>query len=115
MSLGAAQNQYTTAGSESFIYNLNGSLTQRVEISSGQTTQNQYDSEDQLIKVIQPEGVQVSMGYDARGRRVSKTVGTVSTRFVWDGDELLAELDESGKLVRSYVYGIEPDEVISRC
>ena len=33
-------------------------------------------------------------------------------RFLWDGAELLAELDGQGNLVRSYVHGIEVDEVL---
>jgi len=35
----------------------------------------------------------VGFGYDASGRRVRKTLGTTTTRYIWDGNNLLAEVD----------------------
>ena len=48
----------------------------------------------------------VTYAYDGDGRRVSKTVNGVTTRFLYDGLEILAELDASGSSVlTSYVHG----------
>ena len=35
----------------------------------------------------------VSFGYDGAGRRVRKTSGSTTTRYIYDGDNLLAEVD----------------------
>lgn len=105
-------NEYTAAGNETFIYNTNGAMTRRTNSTTGLYSQYQYDLEDQLIKVIRADGVEVKFGYDVSGKRISKTMGSSTTRFVWDGDELLAEMDTSGNVLRSYAHGIEPDEVL---
>jgi len=47
--------------------------------------------------------------YDALGRRVSKTVGSLTTVFVNDGLQEIAEY-ENGTLARSYVFGSYIDE-----
>jgi len=47
---------------------------------------------------------QVGFGYDGWGRRVRKTVGTVTTRFLWDADALLMDLDSAGNRVAEYTY-----------
>ena len=39
-------------------------------------------------------------------------MGSVTTRFLWDGAELLGELDSQNKLLKSYVHGPEVDEVL---
>lgn len=46
-----------------------------------------------LAGVRTPDGKTVTFGYDALGRRVSKTVGTTIHRFGWDGNTVLHEWD----------------------
>ena len=54
----------------------------------------------------------VGFGYDGMGRRVRKSGGGGTTRYVWDGESLLAELDTLGQLVAGYTdYGL--DEIAS--
>jgi RHS repeat-associated protein len=43
-------------------------------------------------------------GYDGWGRRVRKTVGTVTARSLWDGGSLLMDLDSAGGRVAEYTY-----------
>ena len=52
-----------------------------------------------LAAVRTPEGKTVTFGYDALGRRVSKSVGNGTRRFGWDGNVVLHEwdVDEAGK------------------
>ena len=47
----------------------------------------------------------VSFTYDAEGLRTSKTVNGEKTVFVWDGDQLVMELSESGKVQKRYIRG----------
>ena len=91
-----------------------------------------WDVEDRLASVqvvdsIRDDGsvpasakVRLEFKYDEQGRRVEKVVQhrisgvwtTVSTiRFVWGGWHLLAELNGSNQLVRSYVWGPGPGGV----
>jgi RHS repeat-associated protein len=56
-----------------------------------------------------------SYAYDYRGRRISRTVygtPTVTIRYAYDGDRILAEYDGSGTLLRKFVYGPGLDEPI---
>ena len=51
------------------------------------------------------------MRYDPLGR-LYETVGssTGTTRFLYDGDNLVAEYDGSGNLLRRYVHGVGVDQ-----
>jgi hypothetical protein len=42
--------------------------------------------------------------YDAANRRVKKTSGAATTIYVWDGDAVIAEYDQSGVLLVDNVY-----------
>ncbi|WP_082140512.1 RHS repeat-associated core domain-containing protein [Chryseobacterium sp. FH2] len=44
-----------------------------------------------LAKVKRPDGKEVSFGYDALGRRISKIGNKKITRYIWDGNVLLHE------------------------
>ncbi|WP_223599010.1 RHS repeat-associated core domain-containing protein [Chryseobacterium sp. GVT01B] len=44
-----------------------------------------------LAKVKRPDGKEVSFGYDALGRRISKIGAKKITRYIWDGNVLLHE------------------------
>jgi len=44
------------------------------------------------------------LGYDAFGRRVCKTANGVTTEYLWDGANLVMELDGSGNPIREYSY-----------
>ena len=46
----------------------------------------------------------VNYTYDAEGLRTSKTVNGEKTVFVWDGDQLVMELSDSGKVQKRYSY-----------
>ena len=61
-----------------------------------------YDSQHRLIGVTQPDGREASYRYDAFGRRISKTVDGLTTKFFWQGDQLVAE--SSPRHHRSYLY-----------
>jgi len=58
----------------------------------------------------------VSFGYDGAGRRVRKWTATTTTRYLSDGDDLLAELDAGGNRVAEYVYypGIDRPHSVRR-
>ncbi|MBM4164689.1 MAG: hypothetical protein FJ222_09665, partial [Lentisphaerae bacterium] len=54
-----------------------------------------------------------SYGYDPLGRRMWTEAGGVTNLHLYDGAHLLADLDATGGVVRSYVYGPEIDELVA--
>lgn len=65
---------------------------------------NHYNALNQLTQTM-TKNYKVSFTYDAEGLRTSKTVNGEKTVFVWDDDQLVMELSESGKVQKRYVRG----------
>ena len=65
---------------------------------------NHYNALNQLTQTL-TKNYKVSFTYDAEGLRTSKTVNGERTVFVWDGDQLVMELSESGKVQKRYIRG----------
>lgn len=105
-----ALNQYTSVAGAAFGHDADGNLTGDGEASY------RYDPQNRLVGVTRGEVV-ASYGYDAVGRRASKTVsaGGVSTTtlFLWAGDQEVADYDGAGGLLRRYVYGPGLDELLA--
>jgi RHS repeat-associated protein len=88
-------NQYIAAGSANFTYDANGNL-----ISDGMNTYA-YDAENRLISASNG----TSLSYDAMGRLWQVARGSSSSRFLYDGDALVAEYDGTGAMAARYVHG----------
>jgi RHS repeat-associated protein len=93
-------NQYTAAGAVSFGYDGRGNLT-----SSGSNAYS-YSAEN-LLKSAPGS---VTLGYDP-ALRLYETVGSSgTTRFGYDGQDLIAEYNAANSLLRRYVHGPGSDE-----
>lgn len=68
-----------------------------------------FDTENRLITATSSL-MSASYVYDPHGRRVSKTVDGVTTAFLLDGTEEIADYDGSGQILRRYIYGPGTDE-----
>jgi len=55
---------------------------------------------------------QITYKHDVHGRRVEKKVDGYSTRYVYDGDHVIAEYDGNNNLLRKYIYGPGTDQPI---
>jgi len=107
-------NQYSAAGPATFCYDANGNLT------SDGTTVYQYSVENQLVQAnaatstgcpTYPGMMTATLGYDPLGRLYQTTNGaSVATQLLYDGDELVAEYDGAGSLLRRYVHGASDDD-----
>lgn len=108
-------NQYATAGSAAFCYDLNGNLT-----ADGASV-FLYDVENRLVeKRAQGAGntncaalsyagaLQAALRYDPAGRLYEVIGASGTTRMLYDGDALVAEFDGAGNLLRRYVHGPNP-------
>jgi RHS repeat-associated protein len=101
-----ALSQYATIGGTSQTYDANGNLT-----SDGSNTYV-YDAENRMTSAT-VGGVTTSLRYDPLGRLYEVNGGATGiTRFLYDGDDLVAEYNSSGTLLRRYMWGDETDEPI---
>ncbi|MCL2679489.1 MAG: hypothetical protein FWF18_04310 [Dehalococcoidia bacterium] len=64
-----------------------------------------YDGLNRLI-AVEVGGVQAEYTYKTDGLRISKTVGGNTTRHIWDGANISAELDDIGTVIAVYVRGV---------
>lgn len=66
-----------------------------------------YDVQGRLRAVVLPDGRAITYLIDAVGRRVGKEIdGTLVAGWLYDGLEVVAELDGSGNVVARYVDGV---------
>jgi len=101
-----ALNQYSSVGAQAIMYDTNGNLT-----DDGTNTYT-YDEENRLLTADNINH-SASYTYDPFNRRVSKTVDGVTTYYVYDGDEVIAEYDVGGLLTAEYTYADSIDEVLT--
>lgn len=98
-------NQYTAVAGSAFAYDSNGNLT------ADPTTfwTYGYDAENRLISATYG-GQTRTLTYDPLGRLYGLTIPEGTTRFLYDGDRLVAEYDAAGTLLRRYAFGPGVDE-----
>ncbi len=97
-------NQYTAAGGASFTYDANGNL------KADGATNYVYDAENRLVSAT--GGSSATLTYDPLGRLFQVVSGGNTTRFLYDGDELVAEYNSSGTLLRRYAHGLGNDDPV---
>lgn len=74
----------------------------------------EWNGQYQLTAVSTNGAVAERHGYDAAGRRLWTWDGTSGTNwFVYDGSQVVADLNEAGGMVRSYVWGPGIDNLLS--
>ncbi|PHR01351.1 MAG: hypothetical protein COB29_14745, partial [Sulfitobacter sp.] len=96
-------NQYTAIGSVVPSYDGTGNM------SSDGFHSFVFDTENRLVSATSAV-MTASYAYDPHGRRASKTVDSVTTAFLLDGAEEIADYDGAGQMLRRYVYGPGIDE-----
>ena len=96
-------NQYSDVGNSPLGYDNNGNLT--TSTSGNQTTTFVYDVENRLVSAN--GGKTATLRYDPLGRLYEVKGATSTTRFVWDGDALIAEYDGGNNLLRRYIHGAD--------
>ena len=89
-------NQYSGAGSATFTYDANGNL-----VSDGANFYL-YDIENRMVGVSGARNA--ALVYDPLGRLWQVTSGSSVSRFLYDGDALVAEYDASGAITARYAH-----------
>ncbi len=99
------RNQYTQiagTGAATLTWDANGNLT-----SDGSTT-FVYDTENRLTGASGAKSA--TLTYDPLGRLYQTVTSAGTSRFVYDGDRLIAEYSTGGAVQRRYVHGAGVDE-----
>jgi len=96
-------NQYTSHAGQSFSYDNNGNLTNFDGWSYN------YNAHNRLTSATKT-GQSLSLEYDASGRLNASTLNGTKTTFLYDGNELVAEYNASGTLLKRYVHGVGSDD-----
>ena len=98
-------NQYVTAGAASLTYDADGNLS-----FDGSSTYG-YDAENRLISATGAKTA--NLVYDPLGRLWQTSGGPAGvTDFLHDGDQIAAEYNGSGAILRRYMWGPGIDEPI---
>jgi RHS repeat-associated protein len=97
-------NRYASVAGTSYSYDGRGNLT-----SDGSRT-FAYDLDNRLTTVS--GSTSLTFAYDPLGRLRQTVSSTATTQFLYDGDDLIAEYDGAGNLLRRYVPGPNVDRPI---
>ena len=96
-----------------YIYDSNGNQTTTIVenyedgelISTVNAATNTYDYHNQLIKIVTEDGTVIQNSYNADGFRTEKEVNGETTYYLYEGNELILEVDEAKNQIARNVYG----------
>jgi RHS repeat-associated protein len=88
---------------KSYEYDDNGNVVAIRDSKKGATTLS-YTGRGAIAGIALPDGTQIRYTYDALNRRVEKSVGNRIERYQYEGKNLTRVLNESGTVLRQYVY-----------
>ena len=77
----------------------------QTKTTGASSEQYTYDGFNRLVKVVNAAGT-TTYDYRPDGLRNSKTVAGVKTAHIWDGQNMSAELNASGAILRAYIRGV---------
>ncbi len=121
-----AANRLLSDGTLNYQYDAEGNRIRQTDIATGDYREFNYDHRNRLVSVVDfsaadVEQQRVEFSYDATGRRISKSVETAITRFVYDGNNVLLDfVDAVGAggnvpvLSQRYLHGPMVDQVLAQ-
>jgi RHS repeat-associated protein len=104
-------NRISQFGPTTYGFDQEGQTTTKTDAQG--TTTFQWDSRARLRQVVLPGGQTVDYGYDALGRRTSRTTNGVTTNFLNDGDEVVLD-STNGSDTTSYLKGSGIDHTLKQ-
>ena len=100
-----------------YSYDLNANQASKVSKQDGKVITYTWDGLSRKTSEIHTKGsttlLAMSFGYDPLGRRYKKTVNGVVTYFLYDGEDILAELNEDLLPKALYLHGPGIDDPIA--
>src|SRR4029077_11625531 len=109
-------NQLLEDANFTYQYDNNGNMTRKTAKVGGAVTRYEYDAENKLVQFVSSTGTTANDKYDGLGRRVEKEVitgSTTTTRYVYDNEDILLELNGANAIVARYTHGPGLDEQLT--
>jgi RHS repeat-associated protein len=104
-----AANRQLSFGTATMAYDANGGMTDLTEPTGGM--QFGWDARGRLATLITPTA-NLAFTYDPSGRRVERRLGTLVTKYLYDGSDIVEEV--TGTSSASYLRALTIDEPLSR-
>jgi RHS repeat-associated protein len=101
-------NELTSTPSASYTYDNNGNTLTK----SGGTMYG-WDAENRLTSAVVPGTGTVTFKYDPSGRRIQKSSPLGTVNYIYDGPNLLEELDGSGNVLAKYTQDLGVDQPLA--
>jgi RHS repeat-associated protein len=99
---------YDSASHSANTYDANGNT-----LTDAQGRGFTWDFENRLTQVVNPGVGTTTFRYDPFGRRIQKSGPLGTTNYLYDGMNLLEEVDQSGNVLARYTQGSSVDEELS--
>jgi RHS repeat-associated protein len=96
---------------ESLSYDLDGNVTSKV--GNGRSWTYAWDAAGQLLEVKESGAVVSTFAYDALGRRVMRTRPGGAEWYLYDGQNVVLDLDNSMAMTREYLWYPGTDRLLS--
>ena len=103
-----ASNELTSSSSGGYSYDNNGNT---MTDASGKSYA--WDFENRLVSTVVPGTGTVAFKYDPFGRRIQKSSPLGTTNYLYDGPNLIEEVDNSRNIVARYTQGIGVDQPLA--
>jgi RHS repeat-associated protein len=104
-----SSNELTSNSSGSYTYDNNGN-TLTDATGKGYT----WDFEDRMVSAVVPGTGTVAFKYDPFGRRIQKSGPLGTTNYLYDGDNPIEEVDQTGSMLARYTQGLGVDEQLAQ-
>jgi RHS repeat-associated protein len=107
------QTDVTGTMTNSYTYDNAGRLTGQTV--NGQSRSYAYSFRSQMTSLTDTNGVVFTYAFDGAGDRISQSqAGCLSSRYVYDGPNVVLDLNASNQVVYAYVHGLGIDQPIER-
>jgi RHS repeat-associated protein len=104
-----SSNELTANSTGSYTYDANGNT-----LSDAAGRSYTWDFENRLTQVVNPGVGTTTFRYDPFGRRIQKSGPLGTTNYLYDGMNLLLEVDTRGNLLARYNQGSDIDDHLSQ-
>jgi RHS repeat-associated protein len=109
-------NQMLSFNDKNITYDNNGNMTSVINTCG--TTNYTWDVRNRLtgISGFKPDcsALTASFKYDALNRRIEKTINGQTTKYLYDGLDIVQEINQDGTVKANYIRGLNIDEPLAR-